>query len=129
MKNRISFLAVGQAGGNIGLKFEQKGYKVLYINTSREDLDTLGTAKFKHHIKNGEGSNYDRKKAKEAVINDYEEISKKIIEGLDTEFDYAIFSSGGGTGSGVAPMLVELILGDIAENNAEKIGKEGARKK
>ena len=125
MKNRISFLAVGQAGGNIGLKFEQKGYKVLYINTSREDLDTLGTAKFKHHIKDGEGSNHDRKKAKKAVIDDYDAISRKIIEGLDTEFVYTIFSSGGGTGSGAAPMLADLILGDIAEDNAGKIKNVG----
>lgn len=125
MKERISFLAVGQAGGNIGLRLEQKGYKVLYINTSREDLDTLGTAKFKHHIKNGEGCNKDRKKAKEAVINDYDAISRKIIEGLNTEFVYIVFSSGGGTGSGAAPMIADLLLGDIAEDTAGKIRNVG----
>ena len=54
MKNKIGFIAVGQAAGNIGLLLEQRGYKVLYINTSQEDLNTLPGAKFKHHIKNGE---------------------------------------------------------------------------
>ena len=54
MKNKIAFVAVGQAGGNIGQLFEQKGYNVLYINTSQEDLDTLEKAKFKYHIPNGE---------------------------------------------------------------------------
>lgn len=29
MKNKIAFVAVGQAGGNIGQLFEQKGYNVL----------------------------------------------------------------------------------------------------
>ena len=61
MKNKIAFVAVGQAGGNIGQLFEQKGYNVLYINTSQEDLDTLEKAKFKYHIPNGEGCNKDRR--------------------------------------------------------------------
>lgn len=115
MKNRVGFIAVGQAGGNIGIKLEQKGYKVLYINTSQEDLDTLGTAKFKHHIKNGEGCNKDRLKAKQALVDDFDEINRKIQEGIDTEFVYVIFSAGGGTGSGAGPMLADLLLGDIAD--------------
>ena len=41
MKKKISFVAVGQAGGNIGQLFEEKGFAVLYVNTSLEDLDTL----------------------------------------------------------------------------------------
>ena len=41
MKKKISFIAVGQAGGNIGQLFEEKGFPVLYVNTSQEDLDTL----------------------------------------------------------------------------------------
>ena len=57
MKNKIAFVAVGQAGGNIGRLFEQKGFSVLYVNTSQEDLDTLDHAKFKHHITGGEGCN------------------------------------------------------------------------
>ena len=60
MKNKIAFVAVGQAGGNIGHLFEEKGYSVLYINTSQEDLNTLETAKYKYHIPNGEGCNKDR---------------------------------------------------------------------
>lgn len=115
MKDRIGFVAVGQAGGNIGNKLEQKGYKGVYINTSKEDLDTLGTAKIKHHIKNGEGCNKDRLKAKQALIDDFDEVSRIIYETLDTEFIYVIFSSGGGTGSGAGPMLADLLLGDIAD--------------
>lgn len=40
-ENKIAFVAVGQAGGNIGQLFEDRGFNVLYINTSQEDLDTL----------------------------------------------------------------------------------------
>ncbi len=115
MKSKIGFIAVGQAAGNIGLIFEQKGYQVFYINTSKEDLDTLPGAKFKHHIKDGEGCNKDRLKAKQALIDDFDSISRKISEGLSCDFVYIIFSSGGGTGSGAGPMLADLTLGDIAE--------------
>ena len=44
MKKKISFIAVGQAGGNIGQLFEGKGFPVLYVNTSQEDLDKIGRA-------------------------------------------------------------------------------------
>lgn len=115
MKNRIGFIAIGQAGGNIGSRLELRGYPVLYINTSQEDLDTLGNAKYKHHIKNGEGCNKDRLKAKQALIDDYDAISRKIVETLNTEFIYVIFSAGGGTGSGAGPMQADLLLEDISD--------------
>ena len=47
MKNKIAFVAVGQAGGNIGQLFDVRGFIVLYINTSQEDLDTLDHAREK----------------------------------------------------------------------------------
>lgn len=124
MKNKISFIAVGQAGGNLGMIFERNGYKVLYINTSQEDLDTLSGAKFKHHIKNGEGCNKDRNKAKQALIDDFDNVSRKIQEGLETELIYVLFASGGGTGSGAGPMLAELVLNDIEDGyiKAQNVG-------
>ena len=109
MKNKIGFIAVGQAGGNIGNKFEEIGYDVLYLNTSEEDLSTLNT-KFKYHINGGEGCNKDRNKAKDLVIEDFENISREIGEKLNKEFIYVVFSSGGGTGSGASPMLIDLLI-------------------
>lgn len=109
MKNKIGFIAVGQAGGNIGSKFEELGYDVIFLNTSEEDLSTLST-KFKYHIKGGEGCNKDRNKAKDLVIEDFENISEEIGEKLKKEFIYVIFSSSGGTGSGASPMLIDLLI-------------------
>lgn len=109
MKDKVGFIAVGQAGGNIGSKFEELGYDVLFLNTSEEDLSTLNT-KFKYHIEGGEGCNKDRNKAKNLVIEDFENISKEISEKLKKEFIYVIFSSGGGTGSGASPMLIDLLI-------------------
>lgn len=111
MKNKIGFVAIGQGGGNIGKLIEDKGYKVLYLNTSLEDLDTLKDAKFKHHIKDGEGCNHDRLKAKKLVAADFEAIYEEV-EKLEADMVMVIFATGGGTGSGGGPMLIDLLLGE-----------------
>ena len=110
MKKKISFVAVGQAAGNIGRLFEQRGYSVLYVNTSREDLDTLEDAKFTYHIPQGEGCNKDRRKAKQLVIDDFDNIVAEIDSKVKAEMIFVIFASGGGTGSGAGPMLMDLLI-------------------
>jgi cell division GTPase FtsZ len=112
MKNKIGFIAIGQAGGNIGRLLEEKGYSVLFVNTSEEDLSTLQDVKYRYHIPGGEGCNKDRNKAKKLIVDNYEHLSKEIIEKINREMLFVIFSSGGGTGSGVGPMLVDLLCDD-----------------
>lgn len=110
MKKKISFVAVGQAAGNIGRLFERAGYAVLYVNTLQEDLDTLEGAKFRYHIPQGEGCNKDRRKAKQLVIDDFDNIAAEIESKAGAEMTFLIFASGGGTGSGAGPMLADLLL-------------------
>ena len=110
MKKKISFVAVGQAAGNIGRLFEQKGFSVIYVNTSQEDLDTLEKAKFKYHIPQGEGCNKDRRKAKQLVIDDFDNIAAEIESKVKADMIFVIFASGGGTGSGAGPMLIDLLI-------------------
>ena len=110
MRNKISFVAVGQAAGNIGRLFEKKGYSVIYVNTSQEDLDTLEQAKFKYHIPKGEGCNKDRRKAKQLVMDDFDNIAAEIESKVKSEMIFVIFASGGGTGSGAGPMLIDLLI-------------------
>lgn len=110
MKNKIAFVAVGQAGGNIGRLFEGKGFSVLYVNTSREDLDTLDHAKFKYHISGGEGCNKDRRKAKQLIVDDFDNIASEIEAKIKADIIFIVFASGGGTGSGAGPMLADLLI-------------------
>lgn len=110
MKNKIAFVAVGQAGGNIGRLFEQKGFSVLYANTSQEDLDTLDHAKYKYHISGGEGCNKDRRKAKQLIVEDFDNIAAEIESKIKADIIFVVFASGGGTGSGAGPMLADLLI-------------------
>ncbi len=124
MKKKIGFVAIGQAGGNIGKLFEDRGFSVLYLNTSQEDLRTIRNVKYTYHIAGGEGCNKDRAKAKRLVEDDFDNISREVYEKMDVSMVYVIFASGGGTGSGCGPMLIDLLLGDIAsgESSIESIG-------
>lgn len=54
--------------------FEDKGYSVLYLNTSDEDLETIDGV-HKYHISGGEGCNKDRDKAKQLVVDDFDNIA------------------------------------------------------
>lgn len=110
MKDKVTFVAVGQAAGNIGRLLEGKGYAVLYVNTSQEDLDTLEGAKFKYHIPKGEGCNKDRHKAKQLVIDDFDNIAGEIDAKAAGGMVFVMFASGGGTGSGAGPMLADLLI-------------------
>lgn len=112
MKDKIAFVAIGQAGGNIGQLFEERGFSVLYLNTSEEDLATLSGAKYKYHITCGEGCNKDRRKAKQLVIDDYDKIAAEMDAKIKADIIFVVFASGGGTGSGAGPMLCDLLIDD-----------------
>lgn len=109
MKHEIGFVAVGQAGGNIGSVLEDRGFNVFYLNTSSEDLSTLEKAKHKYHVKDGEGCHKDRNKAKTLLARDLDKIMAEIKNKVPEKMVFVIFSTGGGTGSGIGPFMVQLL--------------------
>jgi cell division GTPase FtsZ len=109
MKQKIGFICIGQAGGNIGQLLEQHSFNCLFINTSKEDLETLNT-KFRYHILNGEGCNHNREKAISLLKNDYTNVIQEVKDKLShQQLIYLIFSTGGGSGSGISPILLEML--------------------
>lgn len=113
MKNDVAFICIGQAGSNIGSLFEERGYNVMYINTSLEDLSILKNSTHKYHLKNGEGCAKDRDRAKQLLAEDLDQLIDQIRLTITQKYVFVIFSSGGGTGSGVAPFLTEILIDEF----------------
>lgn len=110
MKELFGFIGIGQCGGNIVSLFEESGYKTFYINTSLEDLSTLKTDSY-YHITEANGSNHDRSKALCYIKSHYQNIIDEIkLRFEKQEIIYLVFSAGGGTGSGISPLLLDMLL-------------------
>jgi len=109
-KIKIGFIGVGAAGSNIAEIAELYGYRTAVCNTSPEDLDAIQLIKNKVLLGTNGGAGKDRKMAKKDAKLNYEQIVNLVkdkFEGID--MIYFIFSTGGGTGSGMCPMLIDVV--------------------
>lgn len=112
MKENIGFLGLGAGGSNICEVAESLGYRTAIMNTSPEDLESIKSIKNKLLIGNNGGAGKNRTTAKQEVKKYY----KDIIEFVKTKFSdekinlvYLTFSTSGGTGSGMAPMILDVL--------------------
>lgn len=113
MKNRIAFICVGQAAGNIGELFAERGYNTFAINTSKEDISTLRKVQHSYHIPGGLGCSKDRAAAKAMLADCFDLIVDQIKSYVKEDIIYFIFSAGGGTGSGFSPWFIDILINDV----------------
>ena len=105
MREQFGVIGLGACGSNIANLFESKNYTTVYLNTSQEDLNSIkGTHKI--HIPGAEGAAKDRKRVLQLATESFVDIIQKI-EGIITQkYILVLFSSSGGTGSGLSiPIL------------------------
>lgn len=132
---KIGILGIGQAGANIADVAHGRGIPVFAINTSQEDLDAVS---FKHNrvlIGNKGGTAKDRKLA----VSEFRDYYKSVLENIKNwaiteqlEVIITSFSTGGGTGSGIGPVICRImnetfnttttIAMPILASNTESIG-------
>ncbi|MGG0754914.1 hypothetical protein [Brevibacillus laterosporus] len=108
----IAFIGCGGAGGNIADEASKAGFVTGAINFSKQDLDSLDNVQLKLRIPGSEGVGHDRDEAKRLLSKHYKMCIEWIIEHFSNpSIEVIIFatSSGGGTGSAITPMLVELM--------------------
>ena len=105
MREQFGIIGLGQAGGNIANLFENKGYDTVYVNTSQEDLNTIKGV-HKLHVTGADGAAKDRKKVLQLAMESFGDIVQKIQNIITQKYVVVIYSSSGGTGSGLStPML------------------------
>lgn len=108
MREQFGILGLGQCGSNIANLFEGKGYNSLYINTSQEDLNSFkGTHKL--HIKDAEGAAKDRRRVLQLATETFPEIIQQIDSIITQKYILVIFSSSGGTGSGLSTPILKYL--------------------
>lgn len=108
LKEDIAFVGIGGCGTNIAHQFEKLGYTTIHINSSSQDESAIKDAKVICHLKGFNGCAGNRKLAVNALANNLDVIEK--IERLDENIIYVCFSSSGGTGSGIAPALIDVLI-------------------
>lgn len=111
MQNNV-FIGVGQFGNYVARELEKLGYKVFYINSAKEDLERIGVLGYPntHLIKGAKGCMKDRELAKEYALDSMRDIINQVNGEYANELIYNfIFSTGGGTGSGVTPTLMDVM--------------------
>lgn len=109
---KIGFLGIGAAGANICEVAESLNYRTAIVNTSPEDLEAVKLVKNKLLLGIQGGAGKDRRIAKQEVRSFHREIVNFVEDKFyekDIDLIYVVFSSGGGTGSGIAPMTIDLL--------------------
>jgi len=126
----VGIIGIGNTGNQIAaLAKNELGIKVLAINSSEKDLDTLPNDIPKKIIKEKEGlsrgAGKDRSLAKKYLKDTIMELMKdKEFTELVGELDivFVISSTGGGTGSGTAPLLANIISSTFVDTKTILIG-------
>jgi len=109
MKEQFGVIGLGQAGGNIANIFEGKGYNTIYVNTSLEDLNTIKGV-HKLHVTGADGAAKDRKKVLQLVMESFGDIIQKIENVITQKYIIVVYSSSGGTGSGLSTPMLNTLL-------------------
>lgn len=111
---KIGFVGVGQCGGNIANEFSKLGYPAIAINTAKPDLDKLTNIRNENRLLINlgiQGAGKNPEIGENAFVQHNEVVTELIYNafGEDVDMLYVCAGFGGGTGSGVAPILSALL--------------------
>lgn len=117
LKEKSSFLGLGNYGGKQAKEFLTLGYKGSAANGSGQDLKALGDMP-KYQLQEFDGFGGNREKALECLERNPEFL--EFVANIKEEIVFLIFGGGGSTGSGCAPILAEMLLQDANEDGTPK---------
>lgn len=114
----IGIIGIGNAGNQVAaLAANEMGIDAICINSSEKDLGMVGGKAKKILIGDSKGAGKNRDEAKAFIkenlksICNSEEIDQffKSADGVNKDFVFIVSSTGGGTGSGSAPMFADIM--------------------
>lgn len=110
----IGILGVGQAGGNIAEIASNLGFQTALINTNQRDGLVNTKVEKKYFVPGYNGAGQDRSIGLRAVHDHYQEITDFVKRSFkNIKLLLVAFSTDGGTGSGMSPLLIDLLLDQL----------------
>ena len=108
MREQFGIIGLGACGSNITSLFEKKQYTTVYVNTSQEDLNSIKGI-HKIAVPNVDGAAKDRRRVLQLVNDSFSDIIGKIQNIITQKYILVIFSSSGGTGSGLSIPILQYL--------------------
>lgn len=108
----ISVLGLGGAGGNIANEASLLGIHAAAINFSQRDLNSASDLKYKLKVPGSDGVGHDRGLAIRLMQDHHEMVYRFVQEHFGSpsyDIVFVVFAAGGGSGAGMAPMLLDLL--------------------
>lgn len=110
----IGILGVGQAGGNIAEIAATLGFQTALINTNQRDGLVNKRVEEKYFVPGYNGAGQDRSIGLRAVNENYREMIDFVKHSFkNIRLLLVAFSTDGGTGSGMSPLLIDLLLDQL----------------
>lgn len=112
----LGVIGLGQGGSSVANLFASLDVPTIAINYSEKDLDTCQNIKNKLKLIGSEGVGKNRKLAVELLHDNWETALNTIKQRFSQpsiKLILIIFSTGGGSGSGIAPMISELVINEL----------------
>jgi tubulin-like protein CetZ len=110
----IGILGVGQAGGNIAEIASALGFQTALINTNQRDGSVNTRVEKKYFVPGYNGAGQDRSIGLKAVNEHYPEMIDFVKRSFkNIKLLLVAFSTDGGTGSGMSPLLIDLLVDQL----------------
>ncbi|MED1205282.1 cell division protein FtsZ [Heyndrickxia acidicola] len=116
MVKSIGILGVGQAGGNVAEIASTMGFPTALINTNQRDGLVNTRVEKKYFVPGYNGAGQDRSIGLKAIQDHYLEIISFVKQSFkDINLLLVAFSTDGGTGSGMSPLLIDLLTDQLPD--------------
>ncbi|MBC2724422.1 hypothetical protein [Desulfosporosinus sp.] len=110
----IGFLGVGQAGGNIAEIASTMGFQTALINTNQRDGLVNTRVEKQYFVPGFNGAGQDRSIGLKAIQDNYLEMIDFVKQSFkNIRLLLVAFSTDGGTGSGMSPLFIDLLLDQL----------------
>jgi tubulin-like protein CetZ len=112
----ISIVGLGGAGNQIANEASLRGFHSAVINFSQRDLDSADNVNLRLKLVGSEGVGKNREEAIRLMENNWEMAVSFIKDNFShpsTEIIVFVFSTGGGSGSGISPVLLDILSSEM----------------